>query len=411
MGIVKMRVIGALILFYLAHCQARWTEPNCNGKQVIVHLFEWSWDSIARECEEVLGPKGFCGVQISPPMEHIQGGQWWTRYQPVSYKLESRSGNRDQFISMVNRCNNAGVNVIADLVLNHMTGHGASGTGTGGSSFNGYNDFHQPYCEINNYQNPDEVRNCYLVSLNDLNGGSDYVRGKIADYINDLVNIGVKGFRVDASKHMWPGDLEAIQSRVQGDPFFFHEVIDAGNEPIHTSEYYGVGKVTEFRSCTWAGSCIKRNDFNCLKDFGNGLSDGLHAVVFTDNHDNQRGHGNGGDVLTYKNDYQYKLAVGFMLAQPYGFKRVMSSYDFYDSDQGPPGSQPNSISQGACGNGWICEHRWSSILNMAQFANAVAGTGLENWRVKEGSLGFSRGNKGFFCHGRSEQCGILHWFA
>ena len=67
-----------------------------------------------------------------------------------------------------------------------------------------------------------------------------------------------------------------------------------------------------------------------------------------------------------QNDYQYKLAVGFMLAQPYGFKRVMSSYDFYDSDQGPPGSQPNSISQGACGNGWICEHRWSSILNMAQ---------------------------------------------
>merc|ERR1712029_824875 len=79
--------------------------------------------------------------------------------------------------------------------------------------------------------------------------------------------------------------------------------------------------------------------------------------------------------------------------------RVMSSYDFYDSDQGPPGSQPNSISQGACGNGWICEHRWSSILNMAQFANAVAGTGLENWQVKEGSLGFSRGNKGFFAMG------------
>ena len=49
----------------------------------------------------------------------------------------------------------------------------------------------------------------------------------------------------------------------------FHEVIDNGNEPISTSEYYGVGKVTEFRSCTWAGSCIQNNDFNCLKDFGN----------------------------------------------------------------------------------------------------------------------------------------------
>ena len=92
----------------------------------------------------------------------------------------------------------------------------------GGSGYNGGNldypgvpfgggDFHQPYCEINNYQNVDEVRNCYLVTLNDLDGGKDYVRGKIADYFNDLINIGVSGFRVDASKHMWPGDLEAIQ--------------------------------------------------------------------------------------------------------------------------------------------------------------------------------------------------------
>ena len=66
--------------------------------QVIVHLFEWSWEAVGRECEEFLGPKGYCGVQISPPMEHIQGPEWWTRYQPVSYKLQSRSGNREQVL-------------------------------------------------------------------------------------------------------------------------------------------------------------------------------------------------------------------------------------------------------------------------------------------------------------------------
>ena len=63
-----------------------------------------------------------------------------------------------------------------------------------------------------------------------------------------------------------------------------------------------------------------------------GWSDGMHALVFVDNHDNQRG----GGVLTYKEDYNYKLASGFLLAHPYGFKRVMSSYDFTDFDQGPP---------------------------------------------------------------------------
>ena len=36
--------------------------------------------------------------------------------------------------------------------------------------------------------------------------------------INDhphQINMGVRGFRVDASKHMWPGDLEAIQGMTQ----------------------------------------------------------------------------------------------------------------------------------------------------------------------------------------------------
>ena len=87
-----------------------YTETHCKDKkQAIVHLFEWSHDSVADECLKVLGPKGYCGVQVSPPNEHIQGGQWWTRYQPVSYKLESRSGNRDSFINMVNQCNSVGV--------------------------------------------------------------------------------------------------------------------------------------------------------------------------------------------------------------------------------------------------------------------------------------------------------------
>lgn len=39
----------------------------------IVHLFEWSWQDVAIECEDWLGPAGFEAVQISPPSEHIQG--------------------------------------------------------------------------------------------------------------------------------------------------------------------------------------------------------------------------------------------------------------------------------------------------------------------------------------------------
>merc|ERR1712002_163721 len=110
---------GVLLLVAISGCVAQYTESHCRDqKQAIVHLFEWPHDSVADECEKVLGPKGFCGVQISPPNEHIQGGQWWTRYQPVSYKLGSRSGDHGALESMIRRCNDAGVNVYVDAVIN-----------------------------------------------------------------------------------------------------------------------------------------------------------------------------------------------------------------------------------------------------------------------------------------------------
>jgi len=44
---------------------------------------------------------------------------WWERYQPISYKLVTRSGNEEQFASMVRRCNNAGVRTYVDVIFNH----------------------------------------------------------------------------------------------------------------------------------------------------------------------------------------------------------------------------------------------------------------------------------------------------
>lgn len=73
-----------------------------------------------------LGPRGFGGVQISPPNEHAIiiedefNRPWWERYQPVSYNLESRGGTESQFRDMVHRCNNANVRIYVDTVINHM---------------------------------------------------------------------------------------------------------------------------------------------------------------------------------------------------------------------------------------------------------------------------------------------------
>lgn len=58
----------------------------------------------------------------------------------------------------------------------------------------------------------------------------------------------------------------------------------------------------------------------------------------------QRGHGSGGsEILTHKQPKQYKMAIAFTLAHPYGLPRLMSSFGFSNSDQGPPQDQSGNI--------------------------------------------------------------------
>ncbi len=381
---------------------------NTAQADTFVHLFEWKWSDVATECEQVLGPKGYSAVQVSPPQEHIQGDAWWTRYQPVSYQLQSRSGDANQFADMVSRCNAAGVDVYVDAVINH-TASGA-GTGTAGSSYSSdtltypsysSNDFHQE-CSINSddySSDPWRVRNCRLVGLPDLDTGNTYVRNTLAGYLNQLTSLGVKGIRVDAAKHMSPEDIGAIVNQVDDPLYVFQEVIDLGGEAVSASEYTNTSDVTEFRYSASIGDVFNNQRLADLNAFGEswGFLAGSDAVVFTDNHDNQRGHGAGGsNVLTYKDGSLYNLANVFMLAWPYGYPKVMSSYEFSDSEQGPPAQGVYQNGSDQCGSAWVCEHRWDSIANMVAFRKETTGQGVNGWWDNgNNQIAFSRGNRGF----------------
>lgn len=170
------------------------------ASDAFVHLFEWSWSDIAQECEDWLGPKGFKAVQVSPPTEHIQGQQWWTRYQPVSYNLTSRSGNEQGFREMVQRCKKAGVDVIADAVVNHVAA--GSGTGIAGSPYGNrktvlYNpeDFHHnsgdlsDNCAVNNYADKFNVQYCDLEGLPDLCTSCPNVQRAVGQYLTTLLQM------------------------------------------------------------------------------------------------------------------------------------------------------------------------------------------------------------------------------
>lgn len=397
---------------------------------VFVHLFEWKWADIAAECESVLGPRGFRAVQVSPPQEHavINGAPWWQRYQPVSYRIErSRSGTRAEFVDMVNRCGAVGVGIYVDAVINHMTA--GAGTGSNGTTYTKYmypglytqSNFHPP-CGVNNYQSAANVQDCELLGLADLRTGSPEVRQQIAGYLIELARLGVAGFRIDAAKHIQPVELDSILDRVNETlaaegrplPYYFAEVIDHGGEAVTARDYYGLAHssggaadITEFRFRGAGEKFLGTGGQNLaqLKNFPAGwnLMPADKAVVFLENHDTQRQGG-----VDYRRPDVYRLANVWMLAQPYGYPKILSGYGFAMNqsgrDAGPPSnaagatqsvSCPATLEAAATGQ-WVCEHRDPVLLRMLAFRRAVAGTDANRWWDNgANAVAFSRGDRGF----------------
>jgi alpha-amylase len=406
---------------------------------VFVHLFEWRWLDIAAECENVLAPAGVKAVQISPPEEHsiVPSHDWSERYQPVSYSIaHSRSGTGQDFLEMTSRCNSVGVGIIADAVINHMTNYPSPGVGSNGTSYSKYeypglysvHDFHTP-CLVTNYQSAVNVQDCELLSLPDLNTGLPSVREKIADYLLALVGMGVAGFRIDAAKHIQQVELDDILSRVNATltaegrplPYFYLEVIGGSGEALSPRDYFGEGyssggaaDITEF---TFVGVGNKFrgingehiSQLNPTGTPGNQFSEAAwgimpsdKGVVFLQNHDTQHSCG-----LSYRDGKVFRLANVWMLAQPYGYPSILSSYVFScpsENSLGPPSDADGWTLPVACASSletaaigqWVCEHRDPSILHMVSFRHVVAGTAIIHWWDNgANAIAFSRGDKGF----------------
>lgn len=402
-----------------------------NPNSTSVQMFQWSWPDIATECTQWLGPKGFGGVQISPPHASKVANGWWGVYQPVNYvNLTSRMGTPAQLQSMINACHAAGVRVYADIVVNQMAD--GSGTATDGSTWNGStlsypyfsaSDFH-PNCTINDadYNSPagrSNVQNCRLGGLPDLATESSYVQGQIVNYLKALLALGVDGFRIDAAKHMpaaaWTSIMSAVKAAypktLQGEPIWVtQEIINDGE--VDRPSYFPIGTLNEFQFTSAMRDIFRNNNGlnlasipSVMGTWGNwggswGFIQPQNATVFITNWDTER---NGGSLNINNaagNDganQRYTLANIFMLAQGYGEAQLYSGYKFSDHNADRPTVSPYSGGVPQINVAWDFAHRWTPLANMVAFRNASIGQAQQNWIVGNNGnqVAFSRGNVGF----------------
>ncbi len=237
------------------------SSADGRNSDVILNMFQWSWTSIAEECTSTIGPAGFGYVQVSPAPPGGDPGHRVVDLLPARQLQDRRQDGQPRGV----RGHGPGLRRGGrrrHRGRGHQPHHrrrSGAGTGTAGSSyaeddFPGIydaDDFNDCREDISDYSDRENVQNCRLVSLQDLKTSSEEVQDTLAAYMNDLIDLGVEGFRIDAAKHMPAEDLAAIKSKLSDpDIYWVQEVIGASGEPIQPSEY--VAPATSTSSTTAA---------------------------------------------------------------------------------------------------------------------------------------------------------------
>ena len=237
------------------------------------------------------------------------------------------------------------------------------------------------------------------------------VQDKIAAYLNQLVDLGVAGIRVDASKHIDPSHLAAILNKIKEPGLFVNQevILQAGADCncLSNENYYRNGKVWEFKLPLVFNDVFKGNNMGKILDMNSDnpggwgrckWAKGDMAMTFVVNHDQLVSGGSRPSTVTIFDELIYRLALITLLAHPYGQPNILSSINFdyntYERDDNPQNKFAPVRNPGALGDKtqsllspfdnncgywkdvpmkpYACEHRWPEVRNMVQWRN-VAG--------------------------------------
>ncbi len=235
---------------------------QANFSNVVLHAFDWPYE-LVKQRANTIKEVGYASVLVSPPFKSLkkeQGTPWWQRYQPQDYRvIDNQLGDTDSFKSMVNSLSALGVNVYVDVVFNHMANESdirASLHYPGEREQNEYKTRPEHYQKIRlfgelekplfsesdfveafgieDWHDPWEVQNGRITGGKSDPGlptlkVTDRVVEAQQSYLKALKNLGVKGFRVDAAKHMTLEHLEKVWTKkICSDMHIFGEIITDG---------------------------------------------------------------------------------------------------------------------------------------------------------------------------------------
>ncbi|HEX3021232.1 MAG TPA: alpha-amylase family glycosyl hydrolase [Lachnospiraceae bacterium] len=295
----------------------------------ILHCWNWSYKTI-EDNMQLIAECGYSAVQTSPATqpkdysyEGVVGtevgvpgyggsGNWWKLYQPVTESVcnngQTWLGTKSELESMCLTAQKYGIKVIVDVVANHMGNikgwkNALSDVSLQvGKYWNSEMLTDESFWHINSYQvwMSDSRLHFTMGSLGmpDLNTADTRVQTYIANYLKELIDCGVDGFRFDAAKHIetpdddpafasnfWPNVLgEArtyYRTKTGGELYIYGEILNTVGDNFSINSYTKYMSVTDNSAGNHLLEAFRNNNLNTLNmDYNPNVS-----VLWAESHD------------------------------------------------------------------------------------------------------------------------------
>lgn len=225
--------------------------PSEIQKSNILHCFDWTISDVKASLPNIAAA-GFGSVQLSPLQRSDvrTGSPWHDLYRPYDLAFKGGLGTEAELKSLCEEAAKYGIKIIVDVVANHV------------DKTSGY---HDTWWDSNgrvrweggiNYGNRNSITHGQLGDYGDINSEDSEVQKRAKSYIQKLADLGVKGIRWDAAKHIGlPSEGCNFWKTVTSVSGMWHygEILDSPgpNEGI-IKEYANYMSVTDNQYCNAA---------------------------------------------------------------------------------------------------------------------------------------------------------------
>lgn len=219
---IAISVIAALSLCAPMSAKDRLTHnPKATNDETILHVWSWNFPTIAENMGKI-ADSGYTMIQTSPVQQSYQPegsgkklfdeneGNWYYYYQPTDWKVGNYIlGSKEQMQQMLDSAAKYNIRVIVDVLPNH-TAFDVDEVAddfviaVGGRDKLYHSNGLQP---INDYNDRLECTLWASGGLPDVNTENPAFQKYYMQFVNELLEMGVGGFRYDTAKHIGlPGE-------------------------------------------------------------------------------------------------------------------------------------------------------------------------------------------------------------